>query len=738
MANSLQTRSGIKLALDKVAFASGGEGDLFKILSPSNYTNRIVKIYKSDKRTKERQSKVEYLINNPLNFDVDNHSVIWIEEIVFDSGNFAGIILPYATGVSLEYLCHIKRDKRLDTVWQKFDFKNSESVKFRCKICFNIAVALYHIHNTNKYVLVDMKPENIIIQSNGLISIIDIDSIGVFENAKILFKPPVTTPEYTPPEYYNKNYNSSLAFDESWDRFSMAVIFYRLLCGIHPFTGSCNQPYNNCNGLPEMVENGLFPNGPKKSFFKIIPPPHSSFYQLDSSIQALFTKCFVSGHNDPFARPTAEDWCKVLAPPDFLINKRKLPSNEFRLQLPKTNSAIKLERIDIGHFPNVNFLSLGKFNLTHTLKRFLMKTKFDSISQGLQQIESEIKSLLGTEGGYYYELENIYVAYDAIQKNILDREKFDTAQCVSDYKIRIGSIEEKVKKSIENENLEKKNQQIYFDQKISEIKREKQKIRSEIVEIPITQIKNQKNLIEIEYTNLNNKKNTELDSSLKNVNKLSMYSIDKCFESIFGFINDEIKLNLKIAGFITAADILDVTVNGEIKNKFNKFIKVPTIAAVRGKQLRSWKNNLEKEENRKISKSVDFKYNQQILIVYAKLKEKEKELNVAEIKANSLYQKLVEKMRRNEELFESQKKLSFANVTTKFDNLNNEFAMDASIIFENNNQRMKQIHIETAQKLTRNFHDHNGQVEILHLNKSEAAIQLRKLINDYEALKMQL
>ncbi len=97
-------------------------------------------------------------------------------------------------------------------------------------MCFNLSAALSQIHSYGSYVLVDIKPDNIMIRPDGLISIIDMDSTEVIANGRLIFPAQVATPEYTPPEYGKsiRNIEKDI-IGETWDRFGIAVIFYRIL-----------------------------------------------------------------------------------------------------------------------------------------------------------------------------------------------------------------------------------------------------------------------------------------------------------------------------------------------------------------------------------------------------------------------------------------------------------------------------------------------------------------------------
>lgn len=309
--------SGLTVTLSSKPFAGGGEGNLYTITSPSNLRSYVAKIYHPHKLSKEREQKMSYLAQYPpINTEenADAHpSVVWVKDALYDQNKFVGFIMPYTNGEKLEILCTPKIPRKLRSEWKRFDFKqSSNALDFRLKLCFNICAAIHQVHAANRYVLVDMKPDNIIIQPNGLVSIVDTDSVEVVEDGKSLFDAPVATPEYTPPEHYQ-----DLDYDpterEEWDRFGLGVILYKLLFGIHPFAASSGPPYEHLVSLDDKIKHGLFVHHPaKRNSFKIIPPPHKGFNKLDPSLQALFMRCFIDGHQDPELRPSSEEWCATI------------------------------------------------------------------------------------------------------------------------------------------------------------------------------------------------------------------------------------------------------------------------------------------------------------------------------------------------------------------------------------------------------------------------------------------
>jgi serine/threonine protein kinase len=329
------------IVIEDKPFASGGEGELFRVLNPSSLGNCVAKVFHLNKRDSEKEAKIEYLLQNPPVFEgaLNEQPIVWVKHILHDAqGQFVGFIMPKATGEKLEILTSPKLPKYLGKEWNRFKLGGDEALRLRLKVCYNLAVALRMVHATGKYVLVDLKPDNILIKSNGVVSIVDTDSIEVIENGATLFPATVATPEYTPNEYYTGTKPGQMLIDPSWDNFSLAVIYYRLLFGVHPHAATSKAPYDNVNALGDKIKHGLFVHNIQLSDqFTVVPPPHRTFATLDRELQKLFMRTFVDGHEDPKLRPSPEEWGQTLANTPLLLTNRPLPSKS--LELNKINES---------------------------------------------------------------------------------------------------------------------------------------------------------------------------------------------------------------------------------------------------------------------------------------------------------------------------------------------------------------------------------------------------------------
>ncbi len=324
MAIKLTTNNGKTIQVEEEAFSSGGQGGVHHIIG--GQSNLIAKIFYHESpeklaRAKKLEARIDFMIkNSPVkgSSQTIQNTLVWPREMLYRDGHFVGFIMPVAGDpqskerpVKLTFLCKPDLSRLIKNLpqWDKFKRTQPKAMKTRLNLCYNIARTIQAVHDAKNYVLVDLKPDNILINSNGWMSIIDMDSIQISRNNQLLFPAEVFTEEYVPPEW-QKNHAAITKSpkDESWDRFSYAVLAYQLLLGIHPFTAS----HAKFHATSDFIREGLFPNGRRKSECFKIPQPHMAFTTLPLEIQTLFLKCFEDGYTDPAKRPSMQEWSAAI------------------------------------------------------------------------------------------------------------------------------------------------------------------------------------------------------------------------------------------------------------------------------------------------------------------------------------------------------------------------------------------------------------------------------------------
>ena len=300
------TRQPLQIA--DTPISKGGEGAVYRIPSLPKY---CAKIYHQEKRDIERQRKLEFMVNHaPKDLITPNYIICWPTKLIFDKqGKFLGFVMPLAFDNSIlcYNICRMKVSRDLSGIWNScYDRNTKKGLINRLKILVNIAIPVHAIHQLNKYVLVDFKPQNKLITENGKISIIDLDSVQI-QDGTTKFYCPVATPDYLPPELQHDPQLGKRILSTSCDLFALAVIYYQVLYGLHPFTVTAKDP--GITELRELIAHDLFPYGSFYHKVAVIPKPHQKFKFLPIQIQQLFKQAL--GHV-PNQRPSAEEWGKTI------------------------------------------------------------------------------------------------------------------------------------------------------------------------------------------------------------------------------------------------------------------------------------------------------------------------------------------------------------------------------------------------------------------------------------------
>ncbi|MHC5933067.1 tetratricopeptide repeat protein [Nostoc sp.] len=269
----------------------------------TNRNGYLAKIYHD--QTPERVQKLAVMIaHRPQepNSHLNHISFAWPKSVLKDAqGNCVGFLMP-----------EIKEAKELINIYnpqKRKALKLEVDWRFLHTTALNIASIIEAIHISG-YVLGDIKQQNILVNDRALPSIIDTDSFQVRNpvNGKI-YRCPVGSPDYTPPELIDKDF-SSIDQTEVHDRFRLAVIIYQLLFGGQsPFAGKWigagKDPDTN-----DRIRQGLWLYAPY-SFIQpvewIIP-----LEIVHPEVRRCFLRCFNDGYQNSNLRPTAEDWVKAL------------------------------------------------------------------------------------------------------------------------------------------------------------------------------------------------------------------------------------------------------------------------------------------------------------------------------------------------------------------------------------------------------------------------------------------
>lgn len=277
-----------------------GEGEVWETDDPA----LVAKIYATPGVGGDRLRKLEVMVAFPPddpNRALGHVSFAWPTSILRESyGMTVGFLMPKITD-SLE-LINVYNPKRRRHVLPGFNWLYLHTT------ALNVASLIWRLHETG-LVVGDIKPQNILVNSQALPSIIDTDSFQVrHPYTGEVFPCPVGSEGFTPRELLGQDL-ATIHQSEVHDRFRLGVMIYLLLFGEHPFKGQWvgvgDGPEPN-----ELVEKGFWPFA-ERSFIR----PGPSTLSLDvvhPLIKQHFIRCFNDGHDDPDRRPSAQEWVRVL------------------------------------------------------------------------------------------------------------------------------------------------------------------------------------------------------------------------------------------------------------------------------------------------------------------------------------------------------------------------------------------------------------------------------------------
>ena len=286
----------------------GGEAEVYAVPRCEKYPHHCIKIYRQAYRTSEREAKLQYLIATTHHLeDTPSHfRLCYPLALVVDgeSGVFVGFLMQQALlgSKTLLELNDVTLFQHLPFSWQK-KFPIDKQRPNRKKVIIHLANALHTLYKNTNCVVVDSKPENILLTLEGAISIIDLDSIQLTDKQGNTYMATVATENYMPPE--GAAWAKDTLKHQHWDYFSIAIVFYEILHGIHPYIATFQAPYQRHTSIKSKIENKLFVHGKKSKYVKVLPSLHLLYYDLPISIQQLFVYAL---DGTALQRPNCEQW----------------------------------------------------------------------------------------------------------------------------------------------------------------------------------------------------------------------------------------------------------------------------------------------------------------------------------------------------------------------------------------------------------------------------------------------
>ena len=308
---NLKNATGSPYILEPIPIGSGGEGDIYPVLSASN---QVAKIYRAGAMTQALQEKLKIMVNNPPNASVLTQ-VAWPLDVLYNSAlQCVGFVMP-----------RLNITHELGEIY-KYPSQLPLSMLQKVNIAQNICVVISEVHAAG-YVFGDFNPRNIGLDINtGLVSFLDTDTYHVRDRVSgTTHRCNVCAPGYAAPELLEKcsqfaasNPSESKhayartplpTFTKETDNFALAIHIFKLLMnGYTPFggiieTASVSQGSPGVGDAAVRRDSYCFKPGFKHQSSAILP-----LEAFPQAIADLFTRAFLLGKLEPTKRPNAEEW----------------------------------------------------------------------------------------------------------------------------------------------------------------------------------------------------------------------------------------------------------------------------------------------------------------------------------------------------------------------------------------------------------------------------------------------
>jgi|GEM_PF-3392967 len=301
-----------RLVLEDKPFSSGGAGEVFKAHDSNGTVYCVKKLLKPKPGDFD---KIRHMADNPPKvLTAGWGQLCWPLDLVGGGAKVTspvGYVMPMAKPGSVE-LSNVTNlrwpGKNPPPLAQKLDRSSPQGLTRRMYVACNITAAVHEIHKLD-CVFVDLKPQNILIAPDGAVSMVDLDSLQVRVGGRV-FHGPLGSPEYMPSESYRMDFNAVPVIDPSWDRFSLAVIVYEILLGIHPFTATAKPTVMGCDTIEASIRFKMYVHGNNRTNLESIPPPHDGITALPKALSDLFKKTFDAVN--PAQRPATHEWGEAL------------------------------------------------------------------------------------------------------------------------------------------------------------------------------------------------------------------------------------------------------------------------------------------------------------------------------------------------------------------------------------------------------------------------------------------
>ena len=285
--------SGKRILLGK-RIGSGGEGDVYEILSP--HLKVVAKIYHKPLEA-QKQEKLLLMVRG-CNDELKSISA-WPVDVLYarEGDPVVGFLMPKISDYEPVH-------KVYGPTHRKEHFPHADW-RFLVRTAKNLAAAFFVIHKFG-YVIGDVNEGNILVNDEACVRLIDCDSFQVRTNERLYYCE-VGVAQFTPPEIQNSKH-FKMERTANHDNFGLSILFFQLLFfGRHPFSGV----YTGKDDMPldKAIAEFRFAYSKNSPLKSISAPPNSvGLSVVPNDVADLFERAFSETGARPTGRPVAGDW----------------------------------------------------------------------------------------------------------------------------------------------------------------------------------------------------------------------------------------------------------------------------------------------------------------------------------------------------------------------------------------------------------------------------------------------
>lgn len=295
----------------------GGEGTVYLI---KGHPGLVAKVYhekvlnRSSWVVDAHRRKLECMLKYKIQIRSRGRlRIAWPTDILLDGGRMVGFVMPRVR--SEHGLYKVWMQDIQDKIFPKYTWRKS------VRVARSLAQAVASLHENN-VVLGDLNPKNFLVDRAGNVILVDTDSYDITDpDTGERFPCQVARAEMLAPELqsYGNLAVGRAPFTKETDRFSLAILIFRLLMGgFHPFGCACVAgAVSSSAGITEQTE---IVNGNcayvRNVFGRTISPMSPKLDFLPTEIRSLFDNTFnytaYSAKSRISSRATAAQWDQAL------------------------------------------------------------------------------------------------------------------------------------------------------------------------------------------------------------------------------------------------------------------------------------------------------------------------------------------------------------------------------------------------------------------------------------------